>query len=533
MKRQFSGYPIVLTADRTLMSEYGGGIFLGFSSVVPEGLVPEPIYFSVFCPPIHPRADGSVPVSPCGTRKIEAALLDAGFRRDEVIVAHPEHLSKVVGPDTKVLGITENDPLGMGPATSTFTSIFGGNAYMQIKFKELLNDPVVKRYRPHIIVGGPGAWQLCQPEAREGLGIDTVLVGEGEMVVPQLFRDIIAGKEVPRLVMGEVTPIERIAKMRDAAVDGIVEIARGCGRGCEFCVPTMAKYRCRTIEDIVEDVKVTVRAGRQPLLHAEDVVRYGANGWAVNEDRLTSLFRAVKAVEGVERISISHFALASVASCPDAIREISGTMGLSEENWLGAQTGVETGSPSLMQHYMKGKCKPFSPEEWPDVVVSGFRICQENDWVPCGTIIMGLPGETEEDVLATIDLVHRLREYRSLIVPLFFVATAEFVNGERSFEAKDMTPAHTRLFLDCWEHNLDWARRILGQYGGRSLRNPLTRVAINVILRFGIVEAREVIRMCREEYDYDLHKMMADGKDGRIRMFPLTVKAFMNMRPTA
>jgi hypothetical protein len=61
----------------------------------------------------------------------------------------------------------------------------------------------------------------------------------------------------------------------------------------------------------------------------------------------------------------------------------------------------------------------------------------------------------------------------------------------------------------------------------------LTRVAINVILRFGIVEASEVIRMCRKEYDYDIQRMMADGRDGKIRMFPLTVKAFRNMRPTA
>ncbi|MCE5296483.1 MAG: B12-binding domain-containing radical SAM protein [Euryarchaeota archaeon] len=518
-----------MTADRTLISEYGGSIFLGFSSVVPESLVPQAIYFGVFCPPVHARPDGSLPVSPCGTRKIEATLLDAGFTKDDVIVAHPEHLSKVIGPDTKILGITENDPLGIGPATSTFTGIFGGDAYMKIKFRELLNDPVVKKYHPHIVVGGPGAWQLTQESTRKELGIDTVLVGEGEMVVPDLFRRILADEDVPGMVMGEVTPIERIAKVREAAVDGLVEIARGCGRGCEFCIPTMAKYRCRTIDDIVEDVKTTVRCGRQPILHSEDVVRYGASGVAVNEEKLVSLFKAVKAVEGVERISISHFALSSVASAPEAIKEISEIMGLTEENWLGGQTGIESGSAELMHRYMIGKCKPFAPEQWQDTVVSGFKICKENHWVPCGTIIMGLPGEKEEDIRATIELVKKLREFRSLIVPLFFVATGEFVNGERSFGAKDMTKAHTELFLDCWEHNLDWAHKLMGQWGGRSVKNPLGRIAIDVILRFGIIESKEVARMCRKEYDYDVQKMMTDAADGKIRMFPLTVKAFANL----
>lgn len=44
------GYKIVLTADRTLMSEYGANIFLGFSACVPMGLTQGSLYFSMFCP---------------------------------------------------------------------------------------------------------------------------------------------------------------------------------------------------------------------------------------------------------------------------------------------------------------------------------------------------------------------------------------------------------------------------------------------------------------------------------------------------
>lgn len=40
------GYKIVLTADRTLMSEYGGRVvFLGFSACVPKGLIPDWLYY--------------------------------------------------------------------------------------------------------------------------------------------------------------------------------------------------------------------------------------------------------------------------------------------------------------------------------------------------------------------------------------------------------------------------------------------------------------------------------------------------------
>ena len=92
MSRSRDGVPIVLTADRTLMSEYGGGIFMGFSACVPKGLIPDRLYFSLFCPPVKVNEDGSVEVAPCGTRKVEATLLDHGFRREDVIAAHPQHL---------------------------------------------------------------------------------------------------------------------------------------------------------------------------------------------------------------------------------------------------------------------------------------------------------------------------------------------------------------------------------------------------------------------------------------------------------
>jgi hypothetical protein len=89
----------------------------------------------MFCPSVPVNADGSVKYAPCGTRKVEATLLNKGFKRKEIIVAHPDHLNKVVGSKIKVVGITETDPLGKAPATSTFTQMFNGKPYMNIKFR--------------------------------------------------------------------------------------------------------------------------------------------------------------------------------------------------------------------------------------------------------------------------------------------------------------------------------------------------------------------------------------------------------------
>ena len=506
------GYRIVLTADRTLMSEYHGGIFLGFSACVPRGLIPDRVYFSVFCPPVKAGPDGSAEAAPYGTRKIEAALLEYGFRRDEVIVAHPEHLDRVIGPETRALGITENDPLGIGPATSTFTGLFGGEAYMAVKFRELLNHPSVRRYRPRIIVGGPGAWQLIG-EPQERLGIDCVVLGEGERVVGPLFEKAIRGEPLPSVVHGEPVPVEEIPIIRGATIDGLVEIARGCGRGCRFCEPTLQRYRALPIPHILKEVEVNVRHGRRnPILHAEDVLRYGAKKpWEVDVETVVNLFKAVKSVPGVDGVGLSHFALASVASAPEAVEGISKVEGIGDsDRFLSGQTGIETGSPRLMRRLMAGKCLPFKPEDWPDVVERAFGILEEHGWIPVSTLIVGLPGETEEDVCLTIDLVERLRTYRSLIVPLFLVSMGSLRDKTRSFTYEDLTQRRSELIVKCWRHNLDWAPSLIETWSRQCIKNGIARRGIKLVFSYGIRVAKRLLRECAEKYGYDIKAMRED-----------------------
>ena len=516
-----NGYKIVLTADRTLMSEHHGGLFLGFSACVPKGLIPDRLYFSLLCPSVGVNRDGSVKFAPCGIRKIEAALLNYGFQREDVIVAHPEYMDKVVGPNTKVVGIAENDPLGVAPATSSFTELLGGEAYMAIKFRELLNHPAINRFKPKIVVGGPGAWQLESMETRKELGIDCVIVEEGEKVVGPIFGKAVNGETLPEVVHGKVVPEEEIPIIKGPTICGLVEIARGCGRGCAFCVPTLQVYRCLSVEHILKEVEVNLRAGRQPLLHAEDVLRYKAKSFRVNKEAVINLFRTVQNHPGVRMTSLSHIALSSVVDAPDVIEEISSILGLKEKaTWTAAQTGIETGSPKLIKKYMAGKCKPFKPEDWPQVVVDSFEILSKNNWLPCGTLILGLPGETEKDVELTIELVEKLKPFKSLIVPLFLVSMGGLKNRAESFTLDKMTNKHYELYLKCWEHNLNWAPSLVEEYSRIAIRGKVTQYGLKLFFSYGIKQATELVRRCRDDYGYDVPAMIRDARSGKIKVSP-------------
>lgn len=505
------------------MSEYRGGIFLGFSACVPKGLIPDWLYFSMLCPSVPVNKDGSVKYAPCGTRKVEAALLHHGFPREDVIVAHPEYLRKVIGPKTRVIGITETDPLGLAPATSTFTQLFNGQSYMSLKFQELMKQPAVLEHKPRIIVGGPGAWQLEDQQTRKSIGVDCVVVGESEKIVGSLFEKAAEGKAIPEVVHGDVVETDEIPLIREATIDGIIEIARGCGRGCDFCVPTLQLYRCLPIKKILKEVEVNLKAGRRPLLHAEDVLRYKAKGLEVNREAVIDLFKTVRSYPGVETVGMSHFALSSIASAPDVVEEISNILGAGENGtWLSGQTGLETGSPKLIATNMKGKCRPFEPKDWPQVVKDAFAIMTDNYWVPCATLIIGLPGETDSDLELTVKLVEELKPFKSLIVPLFLVSMGGLKDKTESFNITNMTPKQAELFLTCWEHNIKWGQTLLQEYF--LTKSGVKGYAFRILFSYGLKHAKKLIHRCKDQYNYDLATMIEDERNGRISVGPAPIR---------
>jgi len=483
------GYKIVLTCDRTMASNYHGNMFFGFSACLPQGVLPDWFYYSVFCPGGNSDADGRLIKANYGTRKVEAALLASGFRREDVILAHPDHLDKVVSEDTKILSISANDPLGIGPATSTFVELWGGEGRMAVKLRQLLRSEPVQKHRPFVVLGGPGAWQLAiHPEKRKELGVDCVVMGEGDVTAPKLFRRIMDnGGDLPDVIEGEVAQDHQIADITGGTICGIIEATRGCARSCAFCVPSLKKVRSRPLSTILSEVQVNVDAGnRGVILHGEDIFLYQSDGLAVNSNAVVNLFDRVYHVPGVKWVSASHASLSSAMSSPDTVRRVSEVLELGTEKHptKALQVGIETGSPELIRRHMKGKVYPFKPSEWPAVVVGALRLLHENHFVSCATIIMGLPGETQAHVRETIDLIRSLRPYQSIVVPLMFTPMETTrLEYASPFLKKDLTASHYELLNVCWNHNLDWFPALWANYGRDN--NVIIKAVVGALLKFG------------------------------------------------
>jgi len=470
------GKKIVLTSDTTMMSSYHGGVLLGFASIMPKSVMPDWVFGSLFCPPVGADPDGSARLAPCGMRKVESALLEAGFPREEVMVAHPDHLEKAIGSETKIVGITHDDPMGKIAVRELEEIIGRGPPHNRSKFLSLLRHPLLEKYKPKIVVGGNGAWELMG----EDVGVDHIYLGEGEIDFPEVCCKILQGEAVPEIIRGTVVPGDKIPNNRGPTIGGIVEIGRGCWRGCSFCSPTMRTLRHRPLDNILEDVRMNLQNGqRDILLHSEDVFIYGSKGMRPDEEKVLKLVKAVKEL-GPHTIDVSHLSLATVHQNQGLLRSVSEIVGIgSDQKYMSAWIGIETGSCRILEMHMPKKALPSETSAWPEMVRECYRLFDEESWLPVASLVLGLPGETAQDVIQTIDLVESIKQYTGLILPLFFTPMAETkLGGIKGFGKDRALPEHWQLVGLCLEYNLRHLKRLHKLYSERMTAGPIVHAAL-------------------------------------------------------
>lgn len=489
-----SGIKIVLTASATEMSDFFNNPFVAFTTGFGKGPFPLSLVRKTLYPPVERRPDGRARFAPYGLRKVESILLQNGFTVKEVAVVHPEDLEDFVGPETRVLGISSMDPTGMGYVSKTYSSIIGGGEPMNaVEFQKLINNPVIKKFKPKIIVGGFGAWQLERKHVSDRYGVDCVLLGGRPEPIVTTFRKAVNGEPLPRLVKADesISNWDYNALMplsTHAAIHGAVEISKGCGRNCQFCTPTMQHKIDVPLEKVMNEVALTAGEGSDHItLVTEDLFLYGADkNFIPNKEAVVKLVKNVAEYPGVRSIQASHMSLAPAVYNPQMVKELAEI--LIERSWysfggkaiITAETGIETGSTRLMKKYMAGKMLPFKPEQWQDIVAEAFGVLNDNDWYPLATLIIGLPDEKEEDVLETLELMDKLKDYNAFYVPLFFVPLENCVlMNKKGAELDSLSQARWDFFIRCWEYNVRiWKPTFLGN----RFRNPFVYKAVNDIV---------------------------------------------------
>jgi radical SAM superfamily enzyme YgiQ (UPF0313 family) len=426
-------------------------------------------------------ADGTARYMPAGLRVLEAALLRA-YSADQVVACYPDDLPRFIGPDTRVVAISTHNPLGVTFAAGVYTSIFGeskqpiNSFYARKLFDAVKQSPWRSQFK--VIVGGSGGWQITQNDVWDELGVDCVVEGRAESTdTMALFDRAIRGDALPRQVdVGHPRDRESILVPDKRTTFGVVEMTTGCGRRCQFCVPDLNPQIDVPKDRIMRGVQANVRNGnRQISLATEDMfiwgqVRTGTPFYFPNREALLDLYGSIVNTPGVEQHVLSHATIAPSVVDPVLIKQLSDLCldkspirlpllsTHAEKRALVPLIGLETGSVRLGRSIMPSKGVPFSIDDWPSVVINGLEVLNRNNWFPAMTLIVGSPGETDDDTKATLDLIYEVerRGLFAFFIPSIFTPLHDtrLEQAKGVTETRQLTPLQWQLMMKCWKMNL-------------------------------------------------------------------------------
>jgi tRNA-2-methylthio-N6-dimethylallyladenosine synthase len=209
------------------------------------------------------------------------------------------------------------------------------------------------------------------------------------------------GKSIIEIVNKEEKIVEGIPVDRESNIKGFVTIMYGCNNFCTYCIVPYVRGRERSREavDIENEIKDMVSKGYKEItLLGQNVNSYGMGQ---GEDiSFAKLLERLDNIEGLERIRF-------MTSHPkDLSDEVINTIANSKKICEHIHLPVQSGSSNIL----KKMNRRYDKVQYLNLVK---RIKEAIPNVALSTdIIIGFPGETEEDFLETLDLVKKV-EYDS------------------------------------------------------------------------------------------------------------------------
>jgi len=185
-------------------------------------------------------------------------------------------------------------------------------------------------------------------------------------------------------------------------VTAFVSIMQGCNQHCTFCIvpSTRGEERSRPMDDIVAECReLAARGVREITLLGQIVTSYGRRMYPAQHGRsaFVQLIEAVHAIDGIDRI---RFTSPHPKGYGDDLVEAYGRLPKLVES---AHLPVQSGSDRLLKLMHRGYTRQRFLE-----IIGKLRAVQPGIGLSTD-LIVGFPGETEEDFQETMSLCREVR----------------------------------------------------------------------------------------------------------------------------
>lgn len=298
------------------------------------------------------------------------------------------------------LGFTENPILEDADMILLNTCAIRENAENRV-FGELGRLKQFKKNNPDLIFGVCG----CMPQEEKVVNrilekfqyVDLVFGTHNIYKLPQYLETVLLSKErVIEVFSEEGKIVENMPKIRDNAKKAWVNIMYGCDEFCTYCIVpyTRGKERSRLPEHIIEEVKELISEGYQEVtLLGQNVNSYG-NDFTERDYKFKDLLSDLKEMD-IPRVRFT-------TSHPKDFDEETVKMIANGGNLMPyIHLPVQSGSNEIL----KRMNRKYTRETYLELVGWIYK------YIPNASlttdIIVGFPGETEEQFNETLDLVEK------------------------------------------------------------------------------------------------------------------------------
>jgi tRNA-2-methylthio-N6-dimethylallyladenosine synthase len=256
-----------------------------------------------------------------------------------------------------------------------------------------------KQQRPHVVIGVGGC-----VASQEGDGITKRAPFVDLVFGPQTLHRLPAmldglkqsGRPQIDISFPEIEKFDQLPPARTTASTAFVSIMEGCSKYCTFCVVpyTRGEEISRPFEQVLGEVEGLAAQGvREITLLGQNVNAYAgpmADGTLAD---LSTLIHFVAGIEGVERI---RFTTSHPLDFNDSLIEAYANVP-QLNNYL--HLPVQSGSDRILAAMKRGHTVLEYKQKLRKLRAVRPDICISTD------LIVGFPGETEQDFMATMNLV--------------------------------------------------------------------------------------------------------------------------------